>query len=71
MKSQDLEKSITLQQLTQFYVLTSPFALFISNEWLQEKVASYYIWKAKWRLWFFNERLEEYKQIDEYIYRNR
>lgn len=64
MKIKDLEKEITLSQLTQFYILTSSFAMFISNEWLQDKVSSYYVWKAKWRLWFYKERVEYFREIE-------
>ena len=50
MKKIELDESITLSQLVQFYIMTSPFVMFISNEWLSDKGAAYYVWKAKWRL---------------------
>ena len=61
---EQLEKDITLTQLVQFYVMTSPFAMFISNEWLQDKVSIYYVKKAIWRLRFYKDRKKYFEDIE-------
>lgn len=65
MKEIEFNIEITLNQLTQLYIMTSPFAMFISSKWVQDKIAIYYVWKAKRKLAFFKDRKQYFEDIYE------
>lgn len=44
------EKEITLKQLVEFYVRTSPISGAMDNSFTQELAAKYFVWKAKRKL---------------------
>jgi hypothetical protein len=55
-------KNVNIEDLVALFIVISPIAQWVSNDYLQGKLATYYVWKARRMLRKRDETLSYFKE---------